>query len=296
VTVLRLEGADTLRFLHGQTSQALTAARPGEWLPTCCITPTARMRALAEVLVEEEGAWLVIGAGDGSAVREALDRVLFPADQVRLGALEQALWLRAAVPAAGGGETWRWRLAEGDVGWWLGESLVLRKGCPLPAEWSGRPPLSPLERERWRIQRGWPAAPMEINDTTNPFELGLADRVRLDKGCYVGQETLAKLATYDGVKRQLRRWCCPGPLPAASSPPGEGTSLRDPQGERAGTITSVLDLGEAGWIGLALVRRGWLEQPALWAGEGQAAVELALSVPEDFSPPPIGAGTTAGGG
>ena len=30
--------------------------------------------------------------------------------------------------------------------------------------------------------------------------------VSLGKGCYVGQETLAKLATYDGVKRQLRRW------------------------------------------------------------------------------------------
>jgi folate-binding Fe-S cluster repair protein YgfZ len=85
VTLLRLEGADTRQFLHGQTSQAIESARPGQWLRTCCITPTARMRALAEILVDAEGAWLVISAGDGSLVRESLDRVLFPADRVRLG-------------------------------------------------------------------------------------------------------------------------------------------------------------------------------------------------------------------
>ena len=54
--LIRLEGADALRVLHGQTSAAIEGARPGQWIPTCCISPTARLRALAEVLVTDGGA------------------------------------------------------------------------------------------------------------------------------------------------------------------------------------------------------------------------------------------------
>jgi len=222
VSLLRLDGPDVLRFLHGQTSQALEQAQSGQWLSTCCITPTARLRALAEVLVDGEGATLVIGAGDGEAVRSALDRVLFPADAVRLGALAAGLLVETIglesdprAPAAG-----RWAaLAAPETGWRLGSHLtLLPAGQPLPAALAELSPLSPGEREHWRLGQGLPVAPNEVNDDTNPFELGLADRVSLNKGCYVGQETLAKLATYDGVKRQLRRWIC-------VEPPAQGTNL-----------------------------------------------------------------------
>jgi len=54
-----------------------------------------------------------------------------------------------------------------------------------------------------------------------------------------------------------------------------------------------LSLGEEGWIGLALVRRGWLHEPQLLTGEGATAVGVNLSIPDDFEPPPVGAG---GGG
>lgn len=154
-----------------------------------------------------------------------------------------------------------------------------------------------------RIALGLPAAGAEINEETNPFELGLADRVSLAKGCYVGQETLARLATYDGVKQQLRRWltlATPGPEKAAPEP---GSTLRDAEGQRAGQVTSALALpGGEGWIGLALVRRAALEQEELLcaaevaaaAGEAEApgagGLTLRLSRPELFVAPPVGAG------
>ncbi len=296
VALVRLDGPDTLRFLHGQTSQAIESALPGQWLKACCVTPTARMRALVDVLVDPEGAWLVITAGDGSLVRQSLDRVLFPADRVALGPLLEGQWILPldgdqAPPLA---DTWKpW---EAGDGWWLGDSLLVRQGADLPPSLSQRPALTEGELERWRIQRGWPAPPMEINDDINPFELGLADRVHLGKGCYVGQETLAKLATYDGVRRQLRRWHCPKPGDELATQLAGGTALRDGQGERAGQITSSLQLGEEGWIGLALVRRRWLEEPRLLAGEGAAALGLELSIPDDFRAPPVGAGGGGGPG
>ncbi len=311
VGLLQLQGPDTMRFLHGQTSQDLQLARAGQWLGTCCISPTARLRALAEVLVVEGGAWMVIREGDAAVVRQALDRVLFPADDVRLGALIEGLWIEpldspaasdpaasdlsasgsavSASQAADGSER-QWQALESGPGWRLGSSVVLPAGVPLPAELADRRPLPPQEAERWRLSQGHPAAPGEINEDTNPFELGLAPRVSLGKGCYVGQETLAKLATYDGVKQQLRRWF------AASTDAGAallvpGSPLRGPEAERAGVITSSLELAnDQGWIGLALVRRASLMAPLLHAGEGAEAIELQISVPPGFVAPPVGAG------
>jgi len=302
--LLRLDGADALRFLHGQSSQAIALAPPGSALATCLISPTARMRALATVLVDDQGAWLLIEAGDPEAVRTALDRVVFPADQVQLGALQPVLLITPLGDAD--------LLAEGQTqaepGHWqpLGASawLVEHQLLLLPPETTHplidhRRALRALEQERWRIQQGWPAAPGELNDGTNPFELGLAPRVSLSKGCYVGQETLAKLATYDGVKQQLRRWCWQQEDPDAA-PPSIGQTLWSPSGDKAGTITSVLQLPQSDgvlWIGLALVRRSALAIEQLLAGEPAAAAadarpRLTLSVPEAFVAPPPPAGST----
>jgi folate-binding protein YgfZ len=136
-------------------------------------------------------------------------------------------------------------------------------------------------------------APNEVNDDTNPFELGLADWVSLNKGCYVGQETLAKLATYDGVKRQLRRWICVEP-PAQGTGLAAGTTLWGESSQRGGVITSSFSLdGGRVWIGLALVRRQALEAGRLRAGEGAGAPWLEVSLPERFVAPPTGAGSAA---
>ena len=325
VWLLRLDGADALRFLHGQSSQAIALAPAGSALATCLISPTARMRALARVLVDDQGAWLLIETGDPEAVRAALDRVLFPADQVQLGPLQPALLvtllgddnLLSKTSLLGDqpqGEPGRWQPLSATN--WLVEQQVLLQGAAAadPAAdpdahplLSNSRPLSALEQERWRIQQGWPAAPGELNDGTNPFELGLAARVSLSKGCYVGQETLAKLATYDGVKQQLRRWCWQTKEVSTASADGEsataaaliaGQTLWSPSGDKAGTITSVLQVPQSDgtlWIGLALVRRSGLEHERLRAGEAGAGGEagaagegpwLAVSVPQGFVPPP----------
>ena len=124
----------------------------------------------------------------------------------------------------------------------------------------------------------------------NPFELGLADRVSLTKGCYVGQETLARLATYDGVKQQLRRWWISA-AEAASLTAEQlacGAELSDASGERAGRLSSALRLEDGRWIGLALVRRRWLDAP--WLGLATASGRLWISTPAECLPPPQGAG------
>ena len=273
ISLIRLEGPDSRRFLHGQSSQAIELAQPGSCLPTCLISPTARMRGLALACIDASGIDLLVVAGDGEAIRAQLDRVLFPADKVRLGPVEPAtLWQWQGEAPSSAEDLLRPGV---DLGSGAAAALWLqREGQALPSWLSDLPEQERDTIEANRLRHGNPAAPGELNDEINPFELGLAPWVSLNKGCYVGQETLAKLATYDGVKQQLRHWQSETPL-------APGTTLTTSAGERAGVITSA-----QGRAGLALVRRSCLEQTTLLAGEA----ELQIDVPLGFVAPPVGAG------
>jgi folate-binding protein YgfZ len=294
ISLIRLEGSDTRRFLHGQSSQAIELAPSDACLPTCLISPTGRMRALALVRLDETGADLLVLEGDGQAVHQALDRVLFPADRVKLRPVQSATLVRwIGTPADPSGREPNLLAPEVDLGAGAEQPAWLQiNAAALPAWLEALPELDPEAAERQRIRQGFPAEPGELNDSTNPFELGLAPWVSLNKGCYVGQETLAKLATYDGVKQQLRHWRSETNGPEAAEACAAGTSLTTTGGERAGVITSAL-AGPDGWEGLALVRRQALDSAELISGGGDTGIpahRLQISIPEGFVAPPVGAG------
>ena len=107
-----------------------------------------------------------------------------------------------------------------------------------------------LERaERERIRAGGARHGHEIVAAFNPYEVGLAADVHLDKGCYTGQEALQRLITYDSVRRELVRVTGDGPPPAV---PSDVTH----DGETVGFLTSAVGSDEADrWIGLAVIKK-----------------------------------------
>ncbi len=58
--------------------------------------------------------------------------------------------------------------------------------------------------DTFRVEQGIPAAPNEINDNYNPNEAGLLEFIDFKKGCYIGQEVIARLDTYDKVQRSIK--------------------------------------------------------------------------------------------
>ena len=150
---------------------------------------------------------------------------------------------------------------------WVGDDQ------PLPEELHGSLRLENDALERHRLQQGFPPGPAEMNGETNPLELGLTNRISLDKGCYLGQETMAKLTGKGGVKQQLRCWRSDQPLQ-----PGDQLKVGS---DRAGTITSVLSTPE-GMLGLALVRRQFLDLPSM---QGPADQAVILATPAAFQAP-----------
>jgi tRNA-modifying protein YgfZ len=108
----------------------------------------------------------------------------------------------------------------------------------------------------YRIEQGIPVAPNEINDQYNPHEVNLLDRVSFTKGCYIGQEVIARLDTYDKVQKHLYGVMFPEPVSL-----NEQFQLFDDKGNEAGLLTS------SAWsyklnkqIGLAVIKKAYLQE------------------------------------
>jgi len=95
--------------------------------------------------------------------------------------------------------------------------------------------LDPEAFEAWRIINGLPVAGAELTEERNPLEAGLREAVSFTKGCYVGQEVIARLNTYDKVSRELVRLEL---APGAPTPP-RGAAVRW-EGRDVGAITSAM--------------------------------------------------------
>ena len=98
-------------------------------------------------------------------------------------------------------------------------------------------PAGELALEVARVRSGIPAAGTELTDSYNPLEAGLRSAVSFDKGCYIGQEVVARLNTYDKVSRRLVGMVIPAD---ALTVAGETPLYRGDK--QAGVITSVAGL------------------------------------------------------
>jgi len=104
--------------------------------------------------------------------------------------------------------------------------------------------------EAWRILNGFPAAGHELTEEHNPLEAGLRDAVSFTKGCYVGQEVVARLNTYAKVARGIVRL----ELPPGAPVPKEGAAVLH-DGKVVGHVTSaILPPGRLAAVALAYVK------------------------------------------
>jgi tRNA-modifying protein YgfZ len=105
-----------------------------------------------------------------------------------------------------------------------------------------------IDEEAWeclRIQQGRPKPDAELTEDYNPLEVGLWQTISFTKGCYIGQETIARLNTYKGVKQYLWGIKLPAPVPVGT--------LLTVDGEKVGVLTSCSETN-AGILGLGYVR------------------------------------------
>ena len=115
--------------------------------------------------------------------------------------------------------------------------------------------------DAFRVENGIPTFPNELNDETNPHEVNLLHEVNFKKGCYIGQEVIARLDTYDKVQKKLVRVTFDGSICS-----DEMINILDNAKNEIGMITT---LSKDGLLteqkGLALVRKKEIENGALYS-------------------------------
>ena len=96
-----------------------------------------------------------------------------------------------------------------------------------------------------RILQGRPAPDAKLTDDYNPLEVGLWQTISFTKGCYIGQETIARLNTYKGVKQHLL-----GIRLSAPASVGSAIAVGD---EKVGKLTSYTQTTDD-YFGLGYIR------------------------------------------
>lgn len=268
---LELAGRDRQSFVHNQSTNDVKSLQPGQGCDTVFVTSTARTIDLATVFVLDAAVRLLVSPMRREYLLSWLDRYIFFGDQVTLNDITDSTATFSLVgPGSVGvlealnattmadqpyGHHQLADIAGHPVHVAVGSGLAL-PGYTLTLEraaaglvWEtlmqqGVVPLGERVWEHLRIEQGRPVPDFELTEDYNPLEAGLWQAVSFNKGCYIGQETIARLDTYKGVKQQL--W---GVRLQDAAQPGTVLTVGD---EKVGLLTSVSPLEPT--VGLAYVR------------------------------------------
>ena len=264
LATIALRGADVLRYLHAVCTQDTAGLRPGDAAEALLLSPKGRIEFAFRLAVLADGVLLDTDGDAAPALAERLARFVFRYD---VAVAEPA---RGAVSLLGPGAEGALAAAGlpvlGETGG-LDRGLVAHRtavgvdlvgpGAPEAAAAIGRAGVAAGPAELWelvRVERGLPRAGRELTDDVLAEEAGLlGSHVHLDKGCYPGQETVARVHNLGQVQRRLAGLRF-GPAPAGDLP-APPVDLVTEDSRRAGQLRSVVDHPELGAIGLAYVRR-----------------------------------------
>ncbi|MGH8894172.1 MAG: YgfZ/GcvT domain-containing protein [Actinomycetes bacterium] len=259
--VLRVSGPDRLPWLHSLTTQQLEHLAPGVATEALVLSPHGHVEHELALVDDGETTWAHVEPGSAEALVRYLDSMRFWSKvEVEDVSRTYALVLRpGAVEGAPSRVT--------PIGV---ESFVHR---PELAEVLGEEVAGVWAVEALRIAAGRPRLGLETDHRTIPHELGWVETaVHLDKGCYRGQETVARVQNLGKPPRRLVLLHLDG-SESVLPPHGAVVSLDDRQ---VGFVTSSARHYELGPIALALVKRSTPVDAALVAGGVAAAQEVVV--------------------
>jgi folate-binding protein YgfZ len=306
--IVTVDGADRLAWLHSLTTQHLTGLRPGQGTELLVLSPHGHVEQHAVLAELGERLWLDVEPGRAAPLLDFLGRMIFlmrvepreatadwallslvgpSSDETvaRLGI--DALPAPDALPVPGA------KFAAGEVpprpgtvyavtalpeGGWArrmayGYDLLVPRAARDHLATALEVPRAGLWAfEALRAERRQPRLGFETDHRTIPAEVGwLADAVHLDKGCYRGQETVARVHNLGRPPRRLVLLHLDGvgsdELPAPGSPVTTG------DGRQVGFVGSATRHHELGMVALALVKRNVPDDAALRVGEHAAAID-----------------------
>ena len=272
---LKATGPDALDLLNRMSTNQVLSLEPGQGAPTILTTDRGRILDLIGVVNFGEYALLLTSPGEQQRVIDWLDKYTIMEDMT----VEDLTSQTAMLTVLGPNSMVRLEQLAGeelsDLPPFHSKSVTLGGEAlsvinrPLaempafelllsldsaPAVWNALieakiAPIGLRAYQALRIERAIPSHGREMGDAYNPLEAGLIGSIDFAKGCYIGQEVIARLDTYRKVQKHLVVLHFP-----EDSSVSEGDSLEH-DGQTIGAVTSLARIPTSGQlIGLGYVR------------------------------------------
>ena len=178
-------GKDSKRFLNGITTGNIVDLN-NNVLKSCWLSPNGILKSLLEINCSENKLKVIVLVGNTSEIRKYFNDIIFPSDDVSLS------------------DTFsinRLQQVDDMNSWRINQPVFFKNEDKKYDFYNNNPNLMNInELQLWKINQAIPSLNSEINGKNNPLELGLADLIDFNKGCYLGQETMSKIRNVSSLK------------------------------------------------------------------------------------------------
>ena len=262
---LSIRGKDSNRFLNGLTTSNMNLEN--EVVQTCWLTPKGALKAILEIYFYENNIVVIALEGDLYEIKNFFEDMIFPTDDILLSDICK---------------TFRIQEVDDFSNW--------REGCPKLIkennieEYLKKNNFTVFDQMRlkeWKILQALPILNYEIEGTHNPLELGLLDLVDFNKGCYLGQETMARLRKLSSLKQEIRVWR--GSFSEGNTKcKNKKIYLNEIKDTIVGYITSYVLSENLKVIGLAIIKNKYLEEHTSFYTEDFGEINMKKSLGSIF--------------
>ena len=259
-------GKDSKRFLNGITTGNIIDLK-NKVLKTCWLSPNGILKSLLEVNCLENQLEVIVFVGNTCEIRNYFNDIIFPSDDVSLS------------------ETFSInRIQEVDDmnSWRINQPMFLKNEDKEYAFYKNNPNIiNNNDLQLWKIKQALPSLDNEINGKTNPFELGLADLIDFNKGCYLGQETMSKIRNVSSLKQEIRVWTAKD---SGSNFQSDNKNIYNNKKKEksVGYITSYFKLGSQIIKGLAMIKRKYLDSENTFFTDNCCQISVDKSIGSTF--------------
>ena len=300
--VLRAVGSDFPDLLHRLSTNDITSMQPGDVRETVIITDKARIIDVVLVLVREDDVLLLTSPGKTDELLEWFAKYTIMEDvhysdagdafgQFEIHSDDLTSVLNAnTIPVPPLWKSCREQIATVPA-MIIRHDSICAPGIRILARKEDGGTISKTIRSSllsdalnidseegfdfWRIRHGYPKVGFELTERVHPLESGAERVVNFSKGCYIGQEVIARLDSYNKIQRHLRSLVFCSPVEDISELPCDLFV----DGKNAGFLTSfATDTANGITLGLGCIRLAY-EMPGtvLSLGTGAGAAELVVS-------------------
>ncbi|HLZ38677.1 MAG TPA: folate-binding protein [Mycobacteriales bacterium] len=265
--VVRVTGPDRLPWLHSLTTQHLSALPPGAPTEALVLSPHGHVEHHLRVVDDGAATWLVVEPGTAAALVEFLSSMRF---LLRVEVADvTADW--AVVRSFAGLDG---RVGTGVEVRRVGDFALVPRASLVACASAAGALAGVAAYDALRVAAGEPRLGRDTDHRTIPNEVGWIERaVHLDKGCYRGQETVARVHNLGRPPRRLVRLHLDG---VAETLPATGTAVELDTG-RVGFVGTAVRHFELGAVALALVKRTVPVDAVLRVGPSAAAQDVLVS-------------------